>query len=499
MLDQSFSNSNFNNIFLTENRKGNFNKSHFTQEYLNKHQEFKDTVREKLELKKTRKLNKEELDHFAERLEKINNEKEEIRLSIFEEYSNKINGLNTPFRFDLTYNPTKEVYTVENDPASYYTVKQLQRNIHKTFKVIQADRNKIIKQIFNIVSDGFPKIIIKTDIKSFYESIPQDRLFEKIENNTLLSPFSKKLIKRLFYEFEDKKDKAKIPQEKGVPRGIGISAYLSELYMRDIDNEIKALEDVIYYARYVDDIIVIISPKTESKKRDYLNEIKKIVNENLLELKDGSDGGENKTKEIPLFEDKSKNGSHFEIDKFNYLGYRFNLRHFPKNSKTELTLEISDNKIKEKYTDRLEAIVTAYNKDSKDNEKEARNIMFARLKFLTGNFHLNNNKRNVKSGVYYSNRMLELNYNTYESLNTLNFELKKIIVTLSPPKGIKNVKNNFKEKLINHILNNYNFINGFKNKEKFFYTFKFNSREASFYSKKFKRVTNKFEVIKSIW
>jgi uncharacterized protein (UPF0335 family) len=499
MLDQSFSSSNFNKIFLKENRKGNFDKSHFTQEYLDKHQEFKSTIGEKLSLKKTKTLTKEELDEFAERLENINTEKEEIRLSIFEDYSNTINSQNEPFQFKIIYNSTKEVYTIENDPASYYAVKQLQRNIYKTFKVIQADRNKIIKQIFNIASDGFPKIIIKTDIKSFYESIPQDKLFKKIENNTLVSPFSKKLIKRLFYEFEDKKDKTKIPLGKGVPRGIGISAYLSELYMRDIDNEIKALEDVIYYARYVDDIIVIICPKTESKKRDYLSEIRAIVSKNLLELKDGTDGGENKTQEIVLFQNSNKKPKDCDSNEFKYLGYKFILKHFPKNCKTDLTLEISDNKIKEKYIDRLDAIVKAYNNDAKYNEKEARKIMFSRLKFLTGNFHLNNNKRNIKSGVFYSNIMLELNHNNFESLNTLNLELNKKIETLSPPKGIKNKNDNFKEKLINHILSNYDFKKGFENKEKFFYTFSFNSKEASFYSKKFKRVTNKFEVIKSIW
>jgi hypothetical protein len=499
MLDQSFSSSNLNKLFLKENRKGNFDKSHFSQGYLDKQQEFKTTLREKLDLKKTKTLSKEELDEFADRLENINNEKEEIRLTIFEGYSNEINSQDIPFQFKIEHNPIKEVYTVEKDPASYYAVKQLQHNINKTFKVIQADRNKIIKQIFNAVSDGFPKIIIKTDIKSFYESIPQDRLFKKIENNTLLSPFSKKLIKRLFYEFEDKKDKPKIPLKKGVPRGIGISAYLSELYMRDIDNEIKALEDVIYYARYVDDIIVIICPKTESKKRDYLNKIRTIVNENLLELKDGSDGEENKTQEIELFQDSTRNNKDSDSDEFKYLGYKFILKHFPKNAKTELTIEISDNKIKEKYIDRLDAIVKTYNNDSKYNEKEARNIMFARLKFLTGNFHLNNNKRNIKSGVFYSNKMLELNYNSFESLNTLNLELEKKIKTLSPPKGIKNRKDNFKEKLMNHILSKYDFKKGFENKEKFFYTFRFNSNEASFYSKKFKRVTNKFEVIKSIW
>ncbi len=499
MLDQSFSSENFNKIFLKENRIGIFHLSHFTKEYFVKHQEFKRTIGEKLKLKKIRKLTEDELNDYAERLEKINNEKEELRLSIFEDFSNKINNQVSPFQFKIEYNPTKEVYTVENHPESYYAVKQLQRNINKTFKVIQADRNKIIKQIFNIASDGFPKIIIKTDIKSFYESIPQDRLFKKIENNTLLSPFSKKLIKRLFYEFEDKKDKTKIPLGRGIPRGIGISAYLSELFMRDIDNEIRSLNDVIYYARYVDDIVVIVCPKTESKTRNYLNEIKAIVNTHLLELKDGSDGGEIKTKVIPLFQDTNRVRTDFNLFEFNYLGYKFILKHFPKPPRTELTIEISDNKIKEKYIYRLEEMVKAYNNDSKYNEKEARNIMFSRLKFLTGNFHLNNNKRNLKSGIYYSNRMLELNYNHYQSLDTLNSELEKNIINLSPPKGIKNIKGNFKEKLIEHIKNNYDFKKGFVDKEKHFFTFKFNPRENSFYSKKYKRVTNKYEVIKSIW
>jgi len=492
MLDQSFSSSNFNKIFLKENRKGNFDKSHFTQEYLKKHQEFKSIVGEKISLKKTRTLTVEELDHFAERLEEINNEKEEIRLSIFEGYSNVINNQNTPFQFKIVYNSTKEVYTVENDPASYYAVKQLQRNIYKTFKVIQADRNKIIKQIFNIASDGFPKIIIKTDIKSFYESIPQDNLFKKIENNTLLSPFSKKLIKRLFYEFEDKKDKTKIPLGKGVPRGIGISAYLSELYMRDIDNEIKALEDVIYYSRYVDDIIVIFCPKTESTKRNYLDEIKNIIClKNHLTLKDGSDGEPSKTEIIDL----PKNGNYEKA--FNYLRYCFNLKRTETtghNSNFKLRLEISDNKIG-RYNERLKKSIESYNQNSKYNEKEARNILIARLKFLTGNFHLNNNKRNVKSGVYYSNQMLKLNKVTYNSLKILDRRLSTALSDLNPPPkiGIDKIK------LKLFLMQKYSFQKGFNNKEKNFYSFKLNPRETSFYFKKFKRATNKFEVIKSIW
>ncbi len=492
MLDQSFSSTNFNKVFLKENRKGNFNKSHFTEEYLQKHLEFKSIVSEKVNLMKTQTLTKEELDDFAERFEKINNEKEEIRLSIFEDYSNKINSQNKPFQFKIIYNSKKEVFTLENDPASYYAVKQLQRNLYDTFKVIQADRNKIIKQIFNIVSDGFPKILIKTDISSFYESIPQDRLFNKIENHTLLSPFSKRLIKRLFYDFENKKNKTKIPPKKGIPRGIGVSAYLSELYMRDIDNEIKSLEDVIYYARYVDDIIVIICPKTESKQRNYLQELKYIICiKNKLPLKDGDDGEPSKTEIIHL----PGRGSYTKS--FDYLRYCFILRRTITNnhrSTFQTTLEISNNKI-ERYSKWLKLSIDDYNQNAKYNEREARNLLIARLKFLTGNFHLNNNKRNVKSGVYYSNQMLKLNKTTYKSLKTLDKKLYSALKNLTPPPkiGIDEIK------LRIFLIKKFSFQRGFVNKEKNFFTFRFNPREASFYSKKFKRVINKFEVIKSIW
>lgn len=494
MLDQSFSSTNFNFLFWKENRKGNFNKSHFTAEYLDKNKEFKAVVNEKLSQKKLKGiLTKEELNVFSEKLDKINKEKEEIRSIIFENLSKTIN--NNSFQFKIEYNEAKKVYTVENDASSYYAIKQLQTNINKTFKVIQADRNLIIKQLFNVISDGFPKIIIKTDIKSFYESIPHHKLFEKIEDNTLLSPFSKKLIKKLFYEFESKKDTAVIEPKKGIPRGVGLSAYLSELYMRDIDSEIKSIKDIIYYARYVDDIIIVFSPKTESTKGKYLEEIKEIIcGKNLLSLKDGCDGEASKTFEINLPNKNTYNES------FTFLGYLFDINRTEtmvngeKKVDFQTILEISDNKI-ERYKKRLQLCIEAYNKDSLYNEKEARNILFSRLKFLTGNFHLNNNKRNVKSGVYYSNQMLELNTTTYKSLKKLDKELCKIIKLITPPPkiGINKVK------LFLHIKDKFSFEKGFIEKENNFFSFTFNSRETKFYFKKFGRATNKFEVIKSIW
>lgn len=373
MLDQSFSSINFNLIFLKENRKGNFKKSHFTDEYINKHKEFNDTLQQKVDLKKQNgSLTKEELNDFALKLDKINTEKEEIRLATFDNLSKKINE--KLFQFNIEYNVTKKVYTLDSDAASFYAIKQLQTNINKTFKVIQADRNYIIKQLYNILSDGFPKVIIKTDIKSFYESIPQVKLFEKINDNTLLSPFSKKLIKKLFHEFESKKDTNIIEPKKGIPRGIGVSAYLSELYMRDVDRDIKSMQDIIYYARYVDDIIVIFSPKTESSKGKYIDEIKKIIcDDNLLMIKDGSDGDESKTFEIDL-----PNNIHIKKS-FNFLGYKFEMER-PQKEHFNLILEISDNKL-ERYKKRLKLSVEAYNKDSVYNEKKLETYCMKGLNF----------------------------------------------------------------------------------------------------------------------
>lgn len=490
MLDQSFSGSNFNIIFLKENRKGNIKQKHLSQAYFDKHDEFNTVLNEKIVLKRIRPLSIEEIDSFAEKLEAINKAKEEIRNNLFCEYATIVNNEKTPFCFEIKYDKQNEIYTTKKDGVHFFAIKQLQQNLNKTFKVVQADRNKIIKQTYNLISDGFPKIIIRTDIHKFYESIPQNKLFEKLENNTLLSPLSKKLLKRLFYEFERIKDTSIMQPKKGIPRGFGVSAYLSELYMREIDNEIKSLPDVIYYARYVDDIIAVFCPKTKSQTKNYKEEIKKIINKNELEINDDTEGRSDKTQEVPLLENPLQTQKKLE-----FLGYKFFIK-----QNQDVVLELSDDKIK-RYLNRIKLSIESYNNDSNYNEKKARTMLFDRLKFLTGNYHLNHNKKNIKAGIYYSNSMLELNTLRYNSLNCLRIRMGILLQKINPPLKIGIDKEHQiginKDEIIRFILTKFCFEKGFN--EKHFYSFRFNPKEQSFYNKKFKRVTNKFEVIKSIW
>jgi hypothetical protein len=484
MLDQSFSELNFNLIFLKENRKGSINKKYLNEAYFEKHNEFNILLNEKLELKKTRVLTKDELDSFAERLEIINKEKEEIRNELFSEYSKIINNEDDKFCFEIKYDKQNQIYTTKNDGVHFFALKQLQKNLNKTFKVIQADRNRIIKQVYNLISDGFPKVIIRTDIHKFYESIPQKELFEKLENNTLLSPLSKKLLKRLFFEFEKIKDLSIMEPKKGIPRGFGVSAYLSELYMRVIDNEIKSLPDVIYYARYVDDIIVIFSPKTKSLVRDYKAEVKKIINDGRLEINDNEQGRKDKTHILDLTNEKL-----ISRKKLTFLGYEFQI-----NQNLDVKIELSQEKIK-RYIDRIKFSIEAYNKDSRFNEKFARKMLIDRIKFLTGNYSLNHNKRSVKAGIFYSNQMLNLNSSNFSSLYCLNKRMQNEFNYIEPPINI-GIK---KKDIVNFFKDKFDIEKAFFENKEYFFSFKFNPKEQGYYNKRFKRLTNKFEVIKSVW
>jgi hypothetical protein len=174
---------------------------------------------------------------------------------------------------------------------------------------------------------------------------------------------------------------------KGVPRGVGISAYLAELYMRDIDRMIMSLNGLIYYARYVDDIIVVFTPLVDEKQRDYKRDIAEIV-EGKFKLKLNE-------KKTFTFDLRASSAQH-ELE---YLGYKI----FFGNGKIKTRL--TQKKV-EKYKSRIDASFDNYTNLSRVNEKESRKLLVRRMRFLTGNTRLKNNKNNVLVGIYHSNSQL---------------------------------------------------------------------------------------------
>ncbi len=144
-----------------------------------------------------------------------------------------------------------------------FILRKVNKNLRRVYGVRQADRYKIIKNVQNLLSEQLPFFVCKTDIRHFYESIDRDKILSDIKNSSILSFDTKCVIEKLFSH-------PLIENTTGLPRGINISATLSEYFMRSFDREIRKIKGVYYYARFVDDIIIF---STEEITKDTLTKI----------------------------------------------------------------------------------------------------------------------------------------------------------------------------------------------------------------------------------
>ena len=72
----------------------------------------------------------------------------------------------------------------------------------------------------------------------------------------------------------------------GVPRGVGISPLLSEIYVRDLDSSISSFIGTHFYARYVDDIFIILTafPNGEKDSKEYFTNLQTMFGKYGLTL-----------------------------------------------------------------------------------------------------------------------------------------------------------------------------------------------------------------------
>lgn len=419
MLDQSFSAENFRKIFDIENRKGNYLEGEFFPEIETQSQKVQACIGE------LRALKSKKADHtpeeyealrvkLSDKLETLRKKREEMLAAKLEEVSGKVCSKEFSFGIkEVDIGKPKKVFVAERSAETLFALKQIQYNIRRLYKVKQSNRHEIICQLRELLADAMPKYIVRTDISSFYETIPRGTLLKKLRDDPLLTLQSKKIIRRILYEY------GKVTgSHTGLPRGVGISAYLAELYMRDMDSSIRNYPGVLYYARYVDDIVVIYCPPPN------------VGTLNFRQLIAGSFRGlglkRNRTK-TQLFKVASK--ASYQMT---YLGYQFEVGPKTANGPVVVDLRMSPEKIA-RYKKRMDLAFDAYTKHSKVSEASARRLLERRLRFLTGNTRLVNNKKNVVSGIYFSNPLL----NTVQDLVDLDAYLQTKIA-LFPTGRLKN-------------------------------------------------------------
>lgn len=251
-------------------------------------------------------------------------------------------------------------------------LRKLYKNIKRIYGIEQSNRNQIVKQMVSLLTEESRKWVVRLDIRNFYESIERSRLMERFIEDGRLNYQSISLLKNLFAN-------PSISKKKGLPRGLNISSVMSELYMKYFDLEIRRMEGVFYYARFVDDIIIFCNNRVSQE-----NVWKKIPG--LLD-----------SLGLQINESKSyKWNDQQKVISLSYLGYTF----VPQdNNIIEITIaEQKVNKIKTRITKSF----VRFGKDGNFCKLKGR------IKFLTGNFIIYNFSTllPIRIGIYFNYNMI---------------------------------------------------------------------------------------------
>lgn len=197
----------------------------------------------------------------------------------------------------------------------------------------------------------------------------------------------------------------------GIPRGIGLSAYLAEHYMKSFDDFFKTHPECSYYSRYVDDIIIVFNPASDMSIKNIEKEYLGIINDQLkkkqLKL--------NNHKKVVIKDNMNKT--------FDYLGYTFHIKN-GNLEKINLTQKRYDN-----YIQKIELCFRSYSRQFKKCPNKANIMLKSRLRYLTSNTRLVHNKKNVMTGIYFSNQFIT----DYSQLSDLDIYLQNKVNSINNP------------------------------------------------------------------
>lgn len=144
--------------------------------------------------------------------------------------------------------------------------------------------------------------VVDADLKSYFDTIPHERLLEKVENRIA----DGRILKLLdaFLKQDIMEDMKRWTPTKGCPQGAVISPLLSNIYLHELDVEMR--ERGHRMVRYADDYVVLCNSQEEAETA--LSRIRDWVDTNGLSLHPGK---------IHIGD------SRIEGQGFEFLGYRF--------------------------------------------------------------------------------------------------------------------------------------------------------------------------------
>jgi RNA-directed DNA polymerase len=200
-----------------------------------------------------------------------------------------------------------------------------------------------LRRVDRLLKEGYI-YVIDADIKGYFDSIPHDKLMEKVEekiaDGKLLTLINKYLKQGIL-------DGTKIwTPEEGTPQGAVLSPLLANIYLNPLDHKISKHGKEM--TRYADDFVV--QCKTEEEAKETLSIIKQWTEESGLQL----------------HPEKTKIVNALEPGGFDFLGYHFERnQRYPRQKSYKKIRETIKQKTKRTNGNSMDTIIKDLNKTLK--------------------------------------------------------------------------------------------------------------------------------------
>ncbi len=300
---------------------------------------------------------------------------------------------------------------------------------------------EIIRRLKLFCEEGMPFTIAKMDIKNFYPSVDQDTLLRQLDRRLVTAPSTRSVVNSLIYQ-------CKLNDVRGLPPGLAISAELSEFYLQDFDRQMREELRVHYFARYVDDIVLVL-PEIDSPK---------VLQQQVEEaLPQGLKLNFTKSK-IYVFEGSKIKSPAIEHS-FDYLGYKFNVFQMNKERPCfrDVELDIATSKLKRNKT-RITKALLQYLADGNFGD------LIDRVRILTCGYQFFDERQQKKrsAGLQHTYSLIKSNAPALQELDRF---FDGIILSQSGPIGWRlalSLSNRQRKELLK-----YSFVTGFANRTHF--------------------------------
>ena len=128
-----------------------------------------------------------------------------------------------------------------------------------------------LRQVDKLLKSGLTWVV-DADLKGYFDSIPQDKLMEALEEK-IADGAVLKLIEKFLKQGVMESAREWKPTEQGTPQGAVISPLLANIYLNPLDHEMAATGREM--VRYADDFVVLCGSEDEARKA--LEDIQKWV------------------------------------------------------------------------------------------------------------------------------------------------------------------------------------------------------------------------------